>query len=176
MRARKLALDAMLGAMCAVLGYLAIDTGNMKITFESFPILLGALLLGPADGFAVGLVGTAAYQLLRYGVSVTTPLWIAPYVMVGWAVGYAAEKRRRSLRPGELAAWVTGAEVFITLFNTLTIYIDSRLFGYYFPGFVTGSLAIRGVVCGGKCVAFSLLLPPILRGVKGMKETVPHDV
>lgn len=176
MRARKLALDAMLGAMCAVLGCLAIDTGNVKITLESLPILLGALLLGPADGAAVGLVGTAVYQLLRYGVSVTTPLWIAPYVLAGWAVGYAARKKRFSLRPAETAALVTGAEVFITLFNTVTIYIDSRLFGYYFPGFVTGSLAIRAAVCAGKSAAFSLLLPQIIRAVKGGKETMSHDV
>ena len=74
MKTRKLALNAVLAAMCAALGALALDLNSIKITFESFPILLGALLFGPLDGLAVGFVGTLLYQLLRYGVSVTTPL------------------------------------------------------------------------------------------------------
>ena len=73
-KTKKLAMDSMLAAMCAVLGYLSLDFGNLKITFESVPILLGALLLGPIDGMAIGGVGTLLYQLVRYGVSVTTPL------------------------------------------------------------------------------------------------------
>ena len=89
---KQLALDAMLAAMCAVLGYLSLDFGNLKVTFESVPILLGALLFGPADGAAVGLVGTLIYQLLRYGGAVTTPLWIAPYVLCGLLVGLYAKR------------------------------------------------------------------------------------
>ena len=68
-KTKQLTLDAMLAAMCAVLGYLSLDFGNLKITFESLPILLGAMLFGPADGFLIGTVGTFIYQLLRYGVS-----------------------------------------------------------------------------------------------------------
>lgn len=67
MKTRKLALNAVLAAMCAALGALALDLNSIKITFESFPILLGALLFGPLDGLAVGFVGTLLYQLLRYG-------------------------------------------------------------------------------------------------------------
>ena len=71
-KTRKIALDSMLAAMCAALGYAALDFNNLKITFESLPILLGALLLGPVDGLAIGVVGTLIYQLIRYGVSATT--------------------------------------------------------------------------------------------------------
>ena len=77
-KTRKIALDSMLAAMCAALGYAALDFNNLKITFESLPILLGALLLGPVDGLAIGVVGTLIYQLIRYGVSATTLLWILP--------------------------------------------------------------------------------------------------
>ena len=44
---KQLTLDAMLAAMCAVLGYLAIDTGTVKVTFESVPVLIAALMFGP---------------------------------------------------------------------------------------------------------------------------------
>ena len=49
MKTKQLTLDAMLAAMCAVLGYVALDMGNIKITFESLPILLG--YSGLSDAF-----------------------------------------------------------------------------------------------------------------------------
>ena len=91
MTTRKLAADAVLAAMCAVLGALSLDFGNLKITFESLPVLLAALAFGPLDGLAVGGIGTLIYQLLRYGVSVTTPLWILPYALCGLLVGLYAK-------------------------------------------------------------------------------------
>ena len=81
MTTRQMAADSMLAAMCAVLGAVALDVGNLKITLESVPIIVGALLFGSLDGAAIGFVGTLVYQLLRYGVSVTTLLWILPYVV-----------------------------------------------------------------------------------------------
>ena len=50
----RLSADAMLAAMCAVLGYLSLDFGNLKITFESVPVLVAALLFVLTTGFAVG--------------------------------------------------------------------------------------------------------------------------
>ena len=58
MKIKQLALDSMLAAMCAILGYLALDLGSLKFTFESLPVLLGALLFGPIDGMLIGGVGT----------------------------------------------------------------------------------------------------------------------
>ena len=69
--ARRLAADAMFAAMVTVLGLVSISTGNLKITVEALPVFLGALLLGPVDGLAIGGVGTLLYQLLRFGVSAT---------------------------------------------------------------------------------------------------------
>ena len=70
----QLVIDAMLIAVCAVLGYLAIDLTSIKITFESLPILIAALLFGPVDGITVGAFGTLIYQYLRYGFTATTAL------------------------------------------------------------------------------------------------------
>ena len=79
----------MLAALCAVLSYLSVDIGNsMRITFESFPIALGALLLGPLDGAAIAFVGNLIYQLLRHGITATTLLWIAPYVITALLIGW----------------------------------------------------------------------------------------
>ena len=93
-KTRKIALDSMLAAMCAALGYAALDFNNLKITFESLPILLGALLLGPVDGMAIGVVGTLIYQLIRYGVIIvsTVPMmllypFIQKYFVKGVMIG-----------------------------------------------------------------------------------------
>ena len=54
---RRIATDAMLSAMFVCLSFISIRIGNsMKISVDSLPILVAALLLGPLDGLAVGLI------------------------------------------------------------------------------------------------------------------------
>ena len=60
MKTKQLTLDAMLAAMCAVLGYVALDMGSIKITFESLPILLGAMLFGPVDACSSAASGPSS--------------------------------------------------------------------------------------------------------------------
>ena len=162
---KQLALDAMLCAMCAVLGYLAVDTGPVKVTFETLPILLGALLFGPLDGFLIGTVGTGIYQLLRYGVSVTTLLWMLPYALCGLLVGLYVKKHDFSLSATQTTFIVTVNEILITLLNTGVIYLDSRIYAYWFPGYISASLIVRFVLCIVKAVVFSVLLPVLIRAV-----------
>ena len=166
MKTRKLALNAVLAAMCAALGALALDLNSIKITFESFPILLGALLFGPLDGLAVGFVGTLLYQLLRYGVSVTTPLWILPYALAGLVTGFYAKRRGFSLTTGQTVGIVVATEVLVTALNTLVMYIDAKLYGYWFPGFISAMLLLRGAVCIVKAVVFGLVLPKLCARVR----------
>ena len=163
---QQLTLDAMLAAMCAVLGYLAIDTGTVKITFESVPVLVAALMFGPIDGMAVGFVGTLVYQLLRYGVSVTTPLWILPYVLCGLIVGLYAKKKPFPLKQGQIVFIIVVAELVITALNTLTLYVDSKVYGYYFPGIIQGALVLRLVLCVVKAVAYAYVLPLLLKPLR----------
>lgn len=165
LKTKQLVTDAMLAAMCAVLGYLAIDTGSIKITFESLPILLGALLFGPVDGMLIGGIGTLIYQLLRYGVSVTTPLWILPYVLAGALCGGAARRRGFSLTRRQTMVLTIVCELMVTLMNTGTLYLDSRIFGYYFPGFITGSLLLRTVICVAKALVFGAVLPALVHAL-----------
>lgn len=160
---RQLALDAMLCALCAVLGYLAIDLQSVKLTFEAVPVLLAGLLFGPLDGLAVGGVGTLLYQFLRYGVSPTTPLWVLPYLLCGLLVGFYARRRRFDLSRRQILIAVMGGELLVTILNTPVIYLDSVLFGYYYPGIVTAQLALRLVVCLAKGAAFGALFPSLIR-------------
>ena len=159
-------LRLMLGAALVPLGALALDLNSIKITFESFPILLGALLFGPLDGLAVGFVGTLLYQLLRYGVSATTLLWILPYALAGLVTGIYAKRRGFSLTTGQTVGIVVAAEVLVMALNTLVMYIDAKLYGYWFPGFISAMLLPRGAVCIVKAVVFGLVLPKLCARVR----------
>lgn len=169
MKTRQLTLDAMLCALCAVLGYVALDLGNVKLTFESLPVLLGGLLFGPVDGMLVGGVGTLIYQLLRYGVSATTLLWIIPYIVCGLIAGAWSRTSHFRQERVQTVFLVVCAELAVTGLNTIPIYVDSKLYGYYYPGIILGVLTLRVAISVGKGIAFGLILP-------GLTGTIRHTM
>lgn len=152
--------------MCAVLGYMAIDVGNLKITFESLPIILSALLFGPIDGMVVGGIGTLVYQLLRYGVSATTVLWMLPYVICGLIIGLYSKKHNFKLSAKQLTVLIAANELLITALNTGVLYLDSIIYGYYSSVYIFGSLALRLIICVIKAVAFSLIMPALIKAAR----------
>jgi len=166
MNTKKLTIDSMLAAMCAVLGYLAIDMGNIKITFESLPILLGALLFGPFDGVLIGGIGAFISQLMKYGITMTTALWILPYIVCGFMVGSHAKNNNYNLSRTKLTTIVITNELLITLLNTVVLYVDSKIYGYFTVEYIYGALAIRLLIAIAKAVVFSLVLPPIIKAIK----------
>ena len=146
--------------------------GNLKITVEALPVFLGALLLGPVDGLAIGGVGTLLYQLLRFGVSATTALWIAPYVLLGLCVGAVSARHGYDCTPRQLALLAVLGELGITVLNTGSLYLDSLIYGYYSPVFVFGTLPLRLAICAGKGIVLALLLPTLLRVTR--RALQPH--
>ncbi|MBQ1544691.1 MAG: folate family ECF transporter S component [Clostridia bacterium] len=162
MNVRQLTLDAMLAAMCAVLGFIAIDMQSLKITFEGFPVLVGALIFGPLDGFMVGFVGTFVYQLLRYGFTATTLIWVLPYALSGLIVGFVAKRFNFDMNKKEILITVMINELVVLLINTVGIYIDSKIYGYYHPAIITGMLLPRIGIAVAKGLAYSAIIPPLL--------------
>ena len=92
-RTQQLAMDAVLAAMVVVLGFTSVRIGNiMKVSLEDFPVIIAALMFGPADGMIVAGIGILLYQLLSYGITATTVLWILPFVVVGGLAGLYARR------------------------------------------------------------------------------------
>ena len=148
----------MLAAMCAVLGYVSVDLGNFKFTFESFPILLGALLYGPIDGMIVAFIGTGIYQILKYGLMSTTILWIIPYVIYALMIGLL---RKKNWWPVIIISGIV-----LTVLNTGVIYIDSIVWDYYTFAYVFGSFIFRLIASIIKSVVFTLILKKIWNSIK----------
>jgi len=159
----RIAYGALLSALVVVLGYYAIDLGNNKITLESLPVLLGALLFGPVDGMLIGGVGNFIYQILKYGFSVTTVLWILPHVIQGLLVGLYAKKRGFKLKRTECIVLIVLSELLTTILNTGVIAADALIYSYYSKAYVFGSLGVRLIVCVGKGMAYGVLMPEILK-------------
>ena len=166
MNAKRMALDALMAALCALLGYLALDMLAVKVTFESLPVIMGGLLFGPVDGMAVGAVGTFIYQMLRYGFSYTTVLWMLPYVLAGLAAGLYSRRVAGKLSRRGIFITTLLCELMVTALNTVVIYIDSKIFGYYTPQLIMGALGVRMAIAAVKGVVFGLILPEIIKGVK----------
>lgn len=158
MKTKQLAINAMLAAMCAVLGYISVDLGNFKFTFESFPILLGALLYGPIDGMIVAFIGTGIYQILKYGLMSTTILWIIPYVIYALMIGLL---RKKNWWPVIIISGIV-----LTVLNTGAIYIDSIVWDYYTFAYVFGSFIFRLIASIIKSVVFTLILKKIWNSIK----------
>ena len=163
----QLTIDALLAAMCAVLGgVLMIDLQVIKITLESYPIFLAAMMYGPLDGALVGCIGTLIYQLLGpYGLSLTTPLWILPYVIAGAAVGFYAKKHAFNNTPLQIRISILLMELLLLVLNTGVIYTDARLYGYYSFSYVFGAVGWRFLISVAKSLVFGLFTPSLLKAL-----------
>lgn len=168
-KTKRLTTLAMLIALYVVLSILTpIKLQNFKFTFEALPILVGALLFGPLDGFIIGTVGSFIYQLLfsGYGLTVTTPLWILPHAASGLLVGWYAKKINFKYSLQSVAVIAIMSALLVTALNTLALYLDSKIFGYYSKALVFASLPVKiltGIILS---VLFALILPELLKRVR----------
>ncbi len=162
-RTAQLTTDAMLAAMVAVLGYFALDLFSYKLSFESLPVLVAALLFGPVDGAVVGLVGTALYQILRYGLELSTPLWVIPYGIIGLICGFYARRYRYYNTNAQIRFIVASMEGLIFALNTVALYFYAGMIGKAGGAFVLSGLFPRIVTAVVKAVGFAILMPHLLK-------------
>ena len=112
--------------------FAAVQVGNVRISFGSLPVVLSALLFGPLESVLVAMIGEFFKQLLTYGVTYTTVLYLIPPALRGLVVGMAAlaacRRGRRLEDRGALCYGVcVAAAVCTTTGNTLVNWLDSIL-------------------------------------------------
>lgn len=175
---RRIVLDAMLVALFFVLSSTSIRLGNtFKITFDSLACLLTAMLFGPLDAFLVGFLGEILAQMLSYGFTATTLLWVLGPAVRGLVLGLGVVffKDKMSLsaiqnrKPYVYLGVVMLASIITSLCNTMALYVDSKMFGYYEYHMVFGVLFVRlgtGIV---SAVVMAVIAIPVLRALKASK-------
>ncbi len=178
--AKRLATNGVLTAMFFALTMFAVEIAGIKITFDSLPVVLSAMLFGPIDAFCVGFLGAFLEQMMNHGFTATTILWILPPALRGvWiGLGVIALKKAMSLtyvldhkRPFVYYLVCIVAAVVTSCGNTLVYYLDSKLYGYYTYALIFGVFGVRilsGVICA---VLTATLALPILAALRKAKLT-----
>ena len=164
---KKLTLCAVMAAVYVGLDFIAFAVsaplgGTMKISFSGLPVIIVAVLCGPLWGAATGFVGAFIGQLLSYGLTVTTVLWVLPAVVRGLVFGLLFIAFKKSLKFAPLCVATVVSSLFVTAFNTLAMYLDAKIFKY--PVVILGIGLINRIVVGVlTAVVFAVIVPPIIK-------------
>lgn len=143
---------ALLSAMYVPLSlYLSIQMGNVRLTFGSLPVVVCALLWGPLDAAVVAAVGELIKQLLTYGITYTTVLYLIPPALRGIIIGAAMVFGKCHGWRLEERRWISyavavAAAASTTVGNTLVNWLDSIILGYYTPALIFGDALARFAV------------------------------
>lgn len=145
---RRICVTGMLAALYLALNMVGFRAWSFHITFASLPVVVGALLFGPVEGMLIAFIGEFFNQVLSYGVTPTTALWLIPPAVRGLAVGSAALAMRKGPkrldeRPVLCYVVCMAAALCTTAVNTLVMYLDSVIMDYYSFAYVFGSAVIR---------------------------------
>lgn len=144
---KRLVIDALLIALFFVLSMLAVEIMGVKITFVSLPTVVCAMLYGPVDACIVGLLGAFLEQMLKYGFTATTLLWILPAAIRGLIVGLGVVLFRKQMSTDAIAsskkpfvyyAVCIVAGLVTSCANTLVYYLDSVINYYYSYALIFG--------------------------------------
>lgn len=169
---KNLCLASVMAALYVGLDYLAVTMsapfgGTMKISVSGLAVITVAAFCGPVWGAATGFVGAFIGQMITYGFTATTLLWVLPAVMRGLVFGLLFIAIKRSTNFLWLTIPTLISSLIVTAVNTAVMYADAKI--YHYP------VALFGVALIGRIsaavvtsVIFILVLPYILKLLKGI--------
>lgn len=163
-----LCLAGVMAAMYIGLDFLAVNVsvafgGNLKISLSGLPIIITGIFGGPLWGAATGFIGAFIGQLITYGLSPTTLLWVLPAVVRGVSIGLLFRAFKGSTKPSVLTLEICISSILVTLFNTGAMLIEQKLYGYY-QSYLAIFVAIPSRIFAGiiTAIIFSLMLPTVI--------------
>ena len=172
---KRIAIDAVLIAMYFGLSLLSVEIGGIKLTFASLPTIICAMLFGPVDGFLVGCLGAFLEQMIKFGFTATTMLWILPPAIRGLFIGICALLLKKHMsvdailqtkRPYVyfIACIVSG--IIVSTLNTLVFYVDAKMFHYYEYHMIFGVFWIRIASGVASSLLMSIVALPVVAALK----------
>ena len=170
-RIKLLCLSGVMAALYVGLDFLAVSVsapfGNtLKISLSGLPVMLVAMLGGPLWGAATGFVGAFIGQLLTYGFSATTLLWVLPAVVRGVSMGLLFRWFKKRTTPAVLTVQTVISSLLVTALNTAVLILDARIYGYSTTAAVLTAVPGRIVAGVITAVIFALMLPTILQSLR----------
>ena len=170
---RKMVTIAMLTAVYVVLSLVGtLNLWWIRISVDSLPIILGALLYGPVGGLLVGLLGSFMNQLITYGLTATTVLWVIPAAARGLMIGAYARKHHFELSRTQIIGVLCLTAIVVTALNTGAMYLDSVINGYYSYAYVFGGVVTRVIAGLATALVMSFVAPPVVSMLDRSLRTV----
>ena len=170
---RKMVTIAMLTAVYVVLSLVGtLNLWWIRISVDSLPIILGALLYGPVGGLLVGLLGSFMNQLITYGLTATTVLWVLPAAARGLMIGAYAKKCHFELSRTQIISVLCLTAIIVTALNTGAMYLDSVINGYYSYVYVFGGVITRVIAGLATALVMSFVAPPVVSMLDRSLRTV----
>ena len=145
-------------ALYLPLARLAIEIGTVKLSLGSLPVTVLALLTGPVEAALAAALGELLKQMLTYGFTVTTLMWIFPNAVRGLLVGLYAKKHGLDLTMKQTAGIVLATSLLVTALNTVALYIDSQIF-HYPISLTVGAIALRFLSSVVMAAVYTLVTP-----------------
>ena len=173
--AKRIAINAVLVALYIGLAMFSFILGGVKVTLEGLPVVICAIVFGPIDAVIVGFLGEFVNQMLTFGFTPTTLLWILPAVTRGLFLGLTVLLLKRNADTGAvLQSWRAGVVIVLcavsgmiaSCFNTLAYYVDSKMFGYYNYTLVLGVFWIRFLMGGAVSAAMGAVTLPVTMALR----------
>ena len=171
--ARKIVMIAMLTAVYVILCLVGtIRLWWMNISVATLPLIIASLLFGPVGGLLVGLLGSFLEQLLGYGLMATTVLWLVPNTVRGLLLGIYFQKLNYRPTRVQLVGALVVAALVTTALNTLVMYLDSVVQGYYSYAYVFGGVVTRVIAGIVTAAVMAFVAPPVVKLLERTMERV----
>lgn len=175
----RMALNAVMIAVYVVLAMtLSFQIGGLKITVEALPVIICAVAFGPANAAIVGGIAEFLNQLLTFGLTPTTALWVLPAVARGFFIGIcllpirkrcAGEPLLKGKRILYFYIICLFSAIIVSCLNTFTFYVDSKMFGYYNYALVFGAFGLRIVTGLVSTAAMATATVPVVMALRKAK-------
>lgn len=163
-----LALAAIMADLAIVLDMISIRGEFTKYTIYALPLILTGMLFGPYIGALSGAIAGFIVQLLTYGITPTTPLWIIAPVAWGFLSGVLALAFKKDYKWQKVAIIVFATSLIVTGINSLALVLDGLIMDYPTTYVLTG-LFLRVVTSLGIGIFYTVTTYYIINRLKKYK-------
>ena len=165
MNAKRLTTNAVLIALYVVLSFVSLNFGFLKLSFALLPVFLSALCFGAVDAVAVGAVASFIQQMLTYGFTATTVLWMLPPIVLGALVGLYARSKQFDMTTRQHASIIAIGCLTVTTINTVVMLIDGWVYGYP-VAFTFSVVSLRYVSSIAMAVIYTIVVPRVVKLIR----------
>lgn len=162
-------------ALFIALSFASVNLQFIKISMSGIPLIFISVVYGPLEGALLGLVGEFLCQLMTYGITPTTALWVLPAVVRGLIVGFMFKQKDVREHPILWILTIIVSCLAVTIINTFVIYLDAKIFEY--PSQLTTiTILIRFAGSIGSAIIYAIVVPALfLPLIKQGKFDINND-